>query len=88
MKINEGFELRQVGDEYVLITVGDATEIFNGMVKLNPTGAYIWNRIKEGMDTEQLTDAVAAEYDIERDVAKRDIDSFLDSLKTTGCFTE
>ena len=88
MKINEGYELRQVGDEYVVITVGDAAEKFNGMIKLNPSGAFIWNRIKEGIDPEQLVDAVAAEYGVERDIAKKDVDLFLDSLKTTGCFSE
>ena len=87
MKINEGYELRKVGDEFVVITVGDAAEIFNGMIKLNPTGVFIWNKIKDGIGTEELVDAVAAEYSVEKDVAKKDIDAFLESLKPTGCFS-
>ena len=88
MKISEGYEIRQVGDEFVVITVGDATKTFNGMIKLNPTGVYIWNKIKEGIDSDHLVDALASEYNISRNVAKRDIDLFLDSLKTTGCFDD
>ena len=88
MRIREGYEIRQVGDEFVVITVGNATKTFNGMIKLNPTGVFIWNKIREGIDSDRLTDAFAAEYHISADVAKRDIDLFLDSLKTTGCFTD
>ena len=88
MKINEGYEIRRVGDEFVVITVGDATKTFNGMIKLNPTGVFIWNKIKEGIDSEKLIDVFAAEFGIGKDVAKRDIDAFLDNIKTTGCFTE
>ena len=88
MKVNQGYELRQVGDEYVIITVGDATNTFNGMIKINPSGVFIWNKIKEGTDSEKLIDAVATEYSIERETAKRDIDLFLQSLKSAGCFSE
>ena len=88
MKINQGYELRQVGDEYVVITVGDATSTFNGMIRLNSTGVFIWNKIKEETDYDKLIHAVATEYSIEKEIAKRDIELFLDSLKSTGCFSE
>ena len=45
MKIKEGFLIRKVGEQAVVVSVGDATNIFNGMIRLNATGEFLWNRI-------------------------------------------
>lgn len=86
MRVSEGFELRKVGDEQVVITIGDAVGKFNGMIKLNSTGAFIWDKMKENVSLDELADSLASEYSVDKAVAEKDISAFIDSLKHIGCF--
>lgn len=86
MKIKEGFEMRQVGDEYVVITVGDAIAEFDGMVKLNATGAFVWNQMKANVAFDELVDAFAKEFSVDKETAETDIKAFIETLKQSNCF--
>jgi len=88
MKIRQGFELRQVGDDYVVITIGDATAIFNGMIKLNSTSVYMWKKLQDGIEVDALIDAFASDYNIDKEIATRDVNNFINSLKKTNCFED
>ena len=47
MKIKKGFVLENVGGSYIAVAVGDRAKSFNGVVRLNSTGAFIWNLLVE-----------------------------------------
>ena len=47
MKIKSGFVLEKVGGEYLAIAVGELADSFNGMVRLNETGAFLWKLLDE-----------------------------------------
>ena len=40
MKIHDGFLLREVAGNYIVMPVGAAAERLNGMIKLNETSAF------------------------------------------------
>jgi hypothetical protein len=42
MKIKEGFMLRSVADNYVVVPVGKASLELKGLINLNSVGAFIW----------------------------------------------
>ena len=65
----------------IVIAVGDAAVDFNGLITINSAGAFLWNRLAEGATEEELLDAMLAEYDVDRDTAKKDIDEFLEKLQ-------
>ena len=48
MKIKSGFVLEKVGGDYLAVAVGELADYFNGMVRLNETGAFLWNLLCEG----------------------------------------
>ena len=48
MKIKSGFVLEEVGGEFLAVAVGELADSFNGMVRLNNTGAFLWNLLTEG----------------------------------------
>lgn len=81
MKIREGFMLRQVADNYVIVPVGKATYEFNGMIKINETGAFIWECLKEDLSLEVLVDLLVKEYDVTREVATNDLSFFINELE-------
>jgi len=85
MKIKEGFVLEKVGSSYLAVAVGDAAKSFRGLVRMNETGAFMWNLIKDSDKTEEeLISALASEYDAPRDALVRDVASFGARLREAG----
>ncbi len=82
MKIKEGYVIKKLGTGYVVVTVGQASKDFNGMIRLNPAGAFIWQRIKEGTDSrEKMIRAMLERYDdLDEATAGADLDEFLDTV--------
>ena len=80
MKIRNGFMLRKVGGQNVVVAVGAASRDFNGIIKLNETGAFLWELLKSERTTEELTEALLAEYDIDRETASADVEAFAERL--------
>lgn len=91
MKIKEGFVLRQVADNWVVLPVGQASVNFNGMISLNESGALLWRTLETSENHEAeavrnaLTDALLNEYEVEREEALADVDAFLTALTKAGC---
>lgn len=81
MKIKDGFMLRKVGGQSVVVATGDASKSFNGIIKLNETGALMWNTLAVGCDEEGLLQTVLDEYNIDENTAKADISAFIEKLK-------
>ncbi len=80
MKIKDGFVLRNICGEYVVVAIGKQTLDFKGLIKLNETGAFLWEQLQNDCTAEQLETAMLAEYDVDAATAKADIDAFIDAL--------
>ena len=85
MTIKNDFELKEIAGSFVVFPVGVAAIDFNGMLTLNETGAFLWNKLKNGADKEELVDAICAEYSVDSATAGADIDAFLQKLNDIGC---
>lgn len=84
MKIKQGFVMRDVAGQAVAIATGEASKSFHGMVKLNDTGAVIWNGIEKGLDEAEIAEQLAAGYDVEADQALKDVESFIARMRDAG----
>ena len=84
MKIKDGFILKEVAGENVVIPTGSNLVDFNAMMTLNETGVFLWQRLEQDTTIDKLVDAVCAEYDIDRDIATQDIKEFVQSLEANG----
>ena len=71
MKIREGFLLRNVAGNNVVVPIGQATLDFNGMMSLNETGAFIFSKMLDGTTKEQLIEDLISEYEVEREIAQK-----------------
>ena len=82
MKIKEGYIIKKLGTGYVVVTVGQASRDFNGMIRLNPAGAFLWQCIQDGADTkEKIVQAMLEHYDdLDEATAGADLDEFLGSI--------
>ena len=84
MKIKNGFVVRSIAGESVVVALGEASKSFNGIIKLNDTGRFIWDMLATGADISELTEAILSEYDIDEETAKADVCAFVDTLKGAG----
>ena len=84
MKIKEGFMLRKIADNNVVVAVGNATLDFSGLITLNSSGAYLWSLLQEETDIDTMTRKMCSIYDIDVETAKTDITDFVTKLKGAG----
>lgn len=86
MKIKEGFILRQVAGNHVVVPIGQAVLDFNGMMNLNDTGAFLFERMIEGTTREELIKALVHAYQIDEQLAAADVDGFIEKVEGEDLF--
>ncbi len=86
MKIKNGFVLEEVGGAYLAVAVGERADDFSGLVRLNGTGAFIWNLMNENDITrDEVVAAILSAYEgVSREQAERDVDAFEAKLRGAG----
>lgn len=84
MKIKAGFVVRQVGGENVVVPVGAMSKQFHGMINLNETGAFLWNFYTENHTVDEGVSALLAEYDVEEEIARADVETFVQTIVGNG----
>ena len=88
MKIKDGFILRVVAGTNLVVAVGERSKEYNRMIKLNDTGKFLWELLKEETSFEALASAMIEKYEIDEALASRDLAAFLDSLRAFGALEE
>lgn len=86
MKIKEGYILREVAESYVVVPIGEATLDFNGMMTLNGTGAFLFERMIKGTTKEKLMQDLITIYKIDKETAKTDVVDFIKKVKEADLF--
>lgn len=82
MKLKYNFVINNVAGETVAVSVGDNDGRFNGYIKLNETGAFIFKMLKKETTREEIINALCAEYpDATQDAAIESVDILLEKLK-------
>lgn len=83
MKINKGFQLRDVCGEKVLTPQGIGNIDFNALIALNETSAYLYEKL-EGCESFTVDDMVAlllAEYEVSEEQARTDCENLVKQWK-------
>lgn len=88
MKIRNGYVLNDIADQKIVVAVGEEALRFSGVIKLNTTGAFLWNRLEKPCTAEELVQAVAENYEVSREQASQDVKAFLDILQNAGILEE
>lgn len=86
MKIKKGFVVRDIAGKSVVIALGEASKSFKGMIELNGVARVIWDLLAEGKESNEIVDAIVAEYDVDRETVASDVDRFIDQLKGANVF--
>ena len=81
MKIADGFILRNIGGEYIVVGVGETAVSFNGIISLNASSKMVFEGIQKGLSVEQITDEFLKVYNVDRARAKADVEKTIESFK-------
>jgi len=85
MKLKEGFVLRDVCGEKVIMGEGIGALDFGRLLCLNETATFLWNEAMKGDFTkESLTQALCKEYDVNETQAMADVSSIVDEWVKVG----
>ena len=63
MKLKYNFIVNQVADKMVAVPVGNDLENFNGFIKMNDIGAYIFNMLKKDVTEDEIIASLEKEYE-------------------------
>jgi len=81
VRIKDGYMLREVAGNSIVVAVGKATLNFNGLISLNDTGTFLWKLLSEDATEQALLVAMLNEYEIDSATASKDITEFIEQLK-------
>ena len=72
---------REIAGDTILVPVGKSVYESNGLFVLNELGAFIWDLLPSVDTEEEICNLVLEQYDVQREVAEKDVKEFLDKLK-------
>ena len=88
MRTNTNFILREIAGENILVATGKAAEVFNGMITLNEVASFIWSNIDECNTVDKLISSILDEFEIDEEIARKDVESFTNELIEMGIVVE
>lgn len=89
MKIKSGFMLRSIAGCKVVVSVGKRTLDFNGIINLNDTGAFLWERLEKGAEEDELVKAILENYtDVDEETARSSVRDFVSTLRAADCLDD
>ena len=81
IKAKKGFLLRRLGDEYMVVAIGEASKNFNGMIRMNETGAFYWKELEQGVAEDDLVAKTMERFtDVTKETARQDVQAFLEAI--------
>ncbi len=84
MRIKNGFVLREVAGQNMVIATGEASKDFHGMIKLNNTGKEIWQGMQDGLSETEIAKVLQEKYEIDIEKAEQDTREFIGKMLEMG----
>lgn len=88
MKLKYEFETVDMGDEIILVPVGEGAKWVHGIIKLNKSGLEIINLMKKCVSEDNVVDALATQYENNRDDLLNYVRCVLKPLRENGLIEE
>ena len=87
MKIKDGFVLRDIAGDTVVIATGEVSKTFHGMIKLNSTGKEIWEILSAGdVSEEYVINTMAEKHGANPEEISDGVKEFIGKIRDAGLF--
>ena len=84
MKKADGYIIKKLEDEYVILTYGKRTEEVNEVITLSETAGFIYEKADQAESIEQLAELVGKEYGVEASAVYEDVAEVVKTLQGKG----
>ena len=85
MKIVEGFRMRPLGKEFIVVGEGIKLVDFNKIISLNETAAYLWKNIEgREFDAPLLASLLEEQYEVDHETALKDSEKIIEDWVAAG----
>lgn len=85
MHIKNGFEIKTICGENIVLASGQENIDFSKMITLNETALCVWNAvIGKEFTVSDMVEAVMAEYEVGIELATKDCEALATELKNVG----
>jgi len=85
MKIRDGFVMREVMGQTVVVAVGETSKTFHGMIKMNKQATEIWKGIEAGLTEEEIAKTFTEKYsEVTMEQALADVKSIVAKMVSAG----
>ena len=79
MKIKSIFEFEEINNELIMVSLD--SDLFNGLIKVNDSAAFIINCLKEETNEKDIVNKMVEYYQINKDEATKGLNKVLLKLK-------
>ena len=86
MRLKKEFVNHDLGQTRFLVCMDP--KVFRGFMRGNDTAGFILDHLSEETTSEELVQAVAEEYDADLNVIARDVENFLNRLRSMNAIEE
>ena len=86
MKVKNGFNLREVCGEHIIVAEGDENIDFSNIISMNESSAYLWEEVQK-MSTftvDNLVELICNQYEIDEATARKDAVALAAQWGTAG----
>lgn len=85
MRFKEGYKVRSMAGENVVIMQGALKSDMTRIISLNETSLMLWNELQDrDFEVADIADILIDEYGIDGDLAMRDAQAWVDKLQSCG----
>lgn len=88
MRIKDGFILRNIANQHMAVPVGVRAKELHGVIGLNETGAFIWERLAQSKSMETIAAELCEEFDVDIQTAKASVERFCMKLREEGVIAD
>ncbi|MBD5160061.1 MAG: PqqD family protein [Ruminococcus sp.] len=88
MRLKKGMITDSSGGEYIAVATGEASLVFNGLIKNNATANFLFKQLMKDTTEEKLVHSLLAKYEVSEETAKKDVHNFVAKLRETGLLDE
>ena len=86
MKVKNGFNLREVCGEHIIVAEGDENIDFSNIISMNESSAYLWEEVQkmDSFTVDNLVELICNQYEIDEDTARKDATTLAAQWGTAG----
>ncbi len=88
MKLKDGIVTNSIDGENFAIATGKAAREFNGLIKNNPSAAFIFELLKTEQTEDSIVTAMLEKYDVDESTVRADVKELLELLKSKNLIEE